>query len=145
MGFLDGLKVVTAVKSNKLSPTLLKRSRVIDKLLIQLECVKAKSDGRDYFEIQMRTVKSDAGEKTLVEHKRKIRPWWYRNADGKLVFEVRYANKTIELAKGKTGIEVENLATLIPAIDLLIKAVESGELDKHLEAVTTRFRTNIAN
>ena len=144
MGYLEGLKVVTAVKSHKLPPILLKRSRVIDKLLIQLECAKAKSDGREHFNKQIRTVKSDTGEKTQVEHVLKVRQWWYRNSDGRLVFEVRYANKTIELAKGKTGIEVENLATLIPAIELLIKAVENGELDKSLDAVVTRFRSSIS-
>ena len=143
MAFLDGLKVVTAVKTN-LPPALQRRNRVIEKLHEQIECAKAKSDGREHIIKRMRTVKSESGEKTQTEHIQKIRPWWYRNADGKLVFEVRYANKRIELAKGKTGIEVENLTTLIPAIELLMKAVESGELDKGLNAVATSIRADAA-
>lgn len=144
MAFLDSLKVVTAVKTNKLPPALQRRSRVIEKLHEQIECAKAKSEGREHVIKRMRTVKSEAGEKTQAEHVQKIRPWWYRNADGKLVFEVRYANKRLELAKGKTGIEVENLATLVPAIELLMKAVESGELDKSLSTVATSIRNDIA-
>ncbi|WP_435626417.1 DUF6641 family protein [Candidatus Ferrigenium straubiae] len=144
MTFLDKLKVVTAVKSNKLPPALHRQIRVIEKLREQIECVKAKTDGREYIIKRMRTVKSETGEKTQAEHNHKIRPWWYRNADGKLVFEVRYANKRLELAKGKTGIEVENLATLIPAIELLMKAVESGELDKSLSTVATSIRSELS-
>lgn len=144
MAFLDKLKVVTAVKSNNLPPALLRQIRVIEKLREQIECVKAKADGRELVIKRMRTVKSETGEKSQVEQSHKTRPWWYQNADGKLVFEVRYANKRIELAKGKTGIEVENLATLVPAIELLVKAVESGELDKSLNTVATSIRSELA-
>lgn len=144
MAYLDGLKVVTAVKNTQLSPTLVRQARVIEKLYIQMECAKAKAEGRDHFVTNIRSVKSESGEKGKTEHAQKIRPWWYRNAEGNLVFEVRYANKRIELAKGKTGIEVANLSTLIPAIELLIKAVENGELDKSLGVVTTNFRNKVA-
>lgn len=144
MAILDGLKVVAAVKPNDQSPIFHKRSRVIEKLHSQIECAKAKSEGREHFVKHMRTVKAESGEKGQTEFVQKIRPWWYRNAEGKLVFEVRYANQRIELAKGKTGIEVENLSTLIPAIELLVKAVENGELDKSLTAVATNFRAKNA-
>jgi hypothetical protein len=140
MAYLDGLKVVTAVKNTQLSPTLVRQARVIEKLYIQMECAKAKAEGRDHFVTNIRSVKSESGEKGKTEHVQKIRPWWYRNAEGNLVFEVRYANKRIELAKGKTGIEV----ALSPAIELLIKAVENGELDKSLGVVTTNFRAKVA-
>lgn len=144
MAYLDGLKVVTAVKNTQLSPTLVRQARVIEKLYIQMECAKAKAEGRDHFVTNTRSVKSESGDKGKTEHVQKIRPWWYRNTEGNLVFEVRYANKRIELAKGKTGIEVANLSTLIPAIELLIKAVENGELDKSLGVVTTNFRAKIS-
>lgn len=144
MAILDGLKVVTAVKPDNQSPIFYKRNRVIEKLHEQIECAKARSEGREHIIKRMRTVKSATGEKSQSEHTHKVRQWWYRNADGKLVFEIRYANKRLELAKGKTGIEVENLTTLIPAIELLAKAVESGELDKSLTAVSASIKPGFA-
>lgn len=144
MAYLDGLKVVAAVKNNRPSPVVHRRNKVIEKLQIQIDCAKAKLENREHLITTLRTKKTESGEKTHVEHVQKIKPWWYRNTDGKLIFEVRYANKRLELAKGKTGIEIENISTLIPAIELMIKAVETGELDKSLNAVANDIRAEIA-
>ncbi len=46
--------------------------------------------------------------------------------------------------KGKTGIEVENIDSLVPAIELLKKAVENGELDNVIGAISKSIRSDIA-
>ena len=143
MGYLEGLKVVTAVKPSGISPILYKRGRVTEKLYAQIECAKAKAEGRDHFITYMRSYRSETGEKVQSQQVKKVRPWWYRNAEGKLVLEIRYANKRVELAKGKTGIEVSDLNSLIPAIELVIKAVESGELDNSLIAISSSLRADL--
>ena len=91
----------------------------------------------------MRNSKTPTGETVQSQMVRKVRPWWYRNTDGKLVLEVRYANKRLELAKGKTGVEVENLANMITAIELVIKAVQGGEMDAGLNATANNFRATL--
>lgn len=143
MAILDSLKVVTYVKPT-FSPITHRRRNLVEKLQHQIGCVKAKQEGRDHFVSTVRTVKNDAGVKAQIERTQKIRPWWFRGTDGKVVFEVRYANKRIELAKGKTGIEVDGMDRLIPVIELVIQAVESGELDKALGLASTNFRSQIS-
>ena len=143
MAFLERLKVVVATKPSNISPVSQRKERLINKLYEQLECAKAKIDGRDYFVHQMRNSKAPNGETVQTELVRKIRPWWYRSSDGKLVFEVRYANKRIELAKGKTGIEVDHLESIIPTVEVLIKAVQEGEVDAGLNTIASKFRADI--
>lgn len=143
MKFLDGLKVVLAEKPANISPILSKRGCVIEKLYAQIECAKAKSEGKEYFVTHMRSFRSETGEKIQSQQVKKVRPWWYRTNEGKLVFEVRFANKKVELAKGKTGLEVSDLNSLIPALELMIKAVENGELDNSLTAISNNFRAEL--
>jgi soluble cytochrome b562 len=49
---------------------------------------------------------------------------------------VRYGARVIELAKGKNSIELENEAAILPTLDLIKKAVEAGELDAAIKAVS---------
>ena len=60
------------------------------------------------------------------------------------MLEIRYANKRLELQKGKTGIEVENIESLIPAIELVKKAVENGELDNNIVAIAKTIHSAVA-
>lgn len=144
MGYLDGLKVITSNRPANLSPTLQRRTNLLNKLSQQFECAKANVEGSDYFVRSYKFIKCETGEREQVEWQRRIKPWWYLTHEGKVIFEVRYANKRVELQKGKNGIEVDNLATLIPAIELLKKAVENGELDNTLQTTAKSIRSQIA-
>ena len=116
----------------------------MNKLSQQLECAKAKVEGSEYYVRSFKFLKCETGGREQVEWQRRIKPWWYTTHEGKVIFEVRYANKRVELQKGKTGIEVDNLTTLIPAIELLKKAVENGELDNTLQTTAKSIRSEIA-
>ena len=103
MGYLEGLKVITASKPVNLSPTLHRRNNLLNKLNQQFECARAKVDGSDYFVRSFKFVKRETGEREQVEWQRRIKPWWYSTHDGKVIFEVRYANKRIELMVENKG------------------------------------------
>jgi hypothetical protein len=143
MGYLDGLKIVTAAKPANIPPILYKRNRLIEKLQTQIECIRARSEGKEHFVTYTKISKGDDGEKLQSQQVKKVRPWWYRSSDGKIVMEIKYANKRIELAKGKTGIEVENLNALIPALQIIIKAIEEGELDGTINSISSNFRATL--
>ena len=51
---------------------------------------------------------------------------------------MKYGAKTLELMKGKNSVEVSNDAELIQTLELIKKAVESGELDQQIEAASER-------
>ena len=65
-----------------------------------------------------------------------MRAWYWRNEAGKINLVVRYGARVIELAKGKNSIELENEAAILPTLDLIKKAVEAGELDAAIKAVS---------
>ncbi len=144
MGYLDSLKVVVATKPANQPPAIHRRNNLLNKLDEQILCARAKTEGRDFYVERTKTIKNEFDVRTKVVHQKRVNPWWYRNTEGKLVLEVRYANKRIEILKGKTGIEVENIDSLIPAIELLRKAVENGELDNSIGAIAKSIRSEIA-
>lgn len=144
MGYLDNLKVVIAIKPANQPPAINRRNTLLNKLDEQVLCARAKSEGRDFYVERTKTITNEEGVRTKMVHQKRVNPWWYRNSEGKLVLEVRYANKRMEIHKGKTGIEVENIDSLIPAIELVKKAVENGELDSSISAIAKRIRSDIA-
>jgi len=75
------------------------------------------------------------GEKKRVKQPKKLRQWFYQVNDT-WFFEIKYGNKSLELQKGKVAIEVGKQENLLTTIDTLIQAVEIGELDVQLKAVT---------
>ena len=53
---------------------------------------------------------------------------------------VRYGACTIELAKGKSSIQLTTAADLVPTLELVKRAVEAGELDAQIEAAALKLR-----
>ena len=58
---------------------------------------------------------------------------------GKVCVVLRYGNKVMELAKGKTGVET-NPTGVEAVLITLKKVVECGELDTQIEAVSAGVR-----
>jgi hypothetical protein len=81
-------------------------------------------------------VNAETGNKEYKQVPKKVRTWYWRNEAGKINLVVRYGARVIELAKGKNSIELENEAAILPTLDLIKKAVEAGELDAAITAVS---------
>ena len=47
---------------------------------------------------------------------------------------IRYGARVLELAKGKFAVELASPAELLPTLELVKAAIESGELDAQLES-----------
>ncbi|MFM9993216.1 MAG: DUF6641 family protein [Burkholderiaceae bacterium] len=59
---------------------------------------------------------------------------------GKVCISIRYGAKLIELAKGKSAIEVSSGEELIKTLELIKRAVEAGELDSQIEIASTKLK-----
>jgi hypothetical protein len=59
---------------------------------------------------------------------------------GKVYISIRYGAKLIELAKGKSAIEVSSGEELIKTLELIKRAVEAGELDSQIEIASTKLK-----
>ena len=67
-------------------------------------------------------------------------PWWVSDS-GRVCVSVRYGSKVLELAKGKTAIEVTDAQDLIKTLEAVKAAVLSGELDTQIEAASGALRS----
>jgi hypothetical protein len=143
MSYLLSLKLVSSVRSNQLPPVQYRRNKLIQKLQEQLKCVKARIEGHDHIVTIQRLDKNQAtGTRKYIQVPYRIRPWWYQDpTSGKFHLELRYGSRRIELDERKTGIEVDSMENLIEAIEILILAVQDGELDESISALV-RTRRN---
>lgn len=57
--------------------------------------------------------------------------------------ELRYGARALEIAKGKTTIEVGDMAKLLPTLELLRDAVLLGEFDDLLSSASSRLASQL--
>jgi Family of unknown function (DUF6641) len=99
---------------------------------------KASQEGSTYAPTKQRKVKdAETGETKTVQVAKRVKSWAWAGENGKLCVSLRYGAKVVELAKGKSAVEVASNGDLVKALETLKQAVESGELDAQIESVAT--------
>ncbi|MDN7930688.1 hypothetical protein QZM52_05205 [Burkholderia metallica] len=142
MSTLNSLKLVATKRPNSQPQIVQRRHRLIAKIWEQTELARAQQAGASFSPTKFRSVKdAETGERRSVEVKKRVRAWWWTAENGKVCMAVRYGAKTLELAKGKTAIEIGTLDDLIPTFEMLKVAVAAGELDTQIEAVSGLMRS----
>ena len=142
MTALSKLTLITATKPNALVPIVQKRNKLIKKLHEQIELATALAEGRHYTATKLRTVTDGAGDTKTVEQPKRIRQWWWTADNGKLCLTVRYGAKLLELAKGKTAIELTSAEELVTVLETVKAAVADGELDSAIIAISGAVRSS---
>ena len=141
MSTLNTLKLVAAVKPNAVSPVLQRRNKLIAKLNEQTQLAQALVDGKSYSPTKLKKTKDAVtGEMREVSVPKRVKAWSWVAENGKTCLAVRYGSKVLELAKGKTAVEVGSSKELVAVLTTLRKAVEAGELDAQIEAVGAAVR-----
>jgi len=74
----------------------------------------------------------------------RIKAWWWTGEKGETLLSIQYGSKTLEISKGKPAIEVASAGDLVSVLDVVIDAVQSGELDAQMEAASTKLRDGFA-
>ena len=137
MSALANLKLIAAKRPVQLSPVIARRNKVAKRIAEQIALAQAKIEGKGYAPTKQRRVTDEAtGESKIITVAKRIKEWWFVTDTGKLCVQLRYGAKTVEIAKGKTAVELAKPADLVPTLETLKAAVESGELDAQLEAVS---------
>ena len=138
MSVLNNFKLVDVKRNNQLSPLQQRRNKLIKKLWEQMELVKAKQQGEIYAPKRLRLITNKVtGERATVEMAKRIRPWYWTTDSGKVCLSIHYGARVITLAKGMTAIELANETEVLPTLEKIKAAVESGELDGQIEAVSS--------
>ena len=101
MSALKSLTFTTLPKPSA-NPTLDRRTKIIARLEEQKRLLADSTYTRS-----VRTWKKDeAGQKTVVERRQRVLPWWTTTPNGSHVFFVRVGWKALEFEKGKAAIAV---------------------------------------
>ena len=139
MSTLNTLKLVAAKPQRENNPVIQRRQKLLAKLDEQIALAAAKAAGTVYTAMRSKRVKDEAGNVTVVQQPKRVKAWFWAVDGGKVCVVLRYGNKVMELAKGKTGVET-NAIELEGVLITLKKIVECGELDTQIEAVSAGVR-----
>jgi hypothetical protein len=140
MSQLATLKL-TAAKKPATQPLIVQqRTKMAKRLFEQMQLARAQRDGTVFVQTRVKTITGIDGEPTAVEVNKRVKAWWFTADSGKLCLNVRYGSKVIELAKGKTAVEVATLDELVTALATVKAAVEAGELDSQIQAASSQLR-----
>jgi hypothetical protein len=140
MSALTSLKLTTSKKPTSIPPILHRRNKLSTKIWEQIQLANAQKAGDTFTVKKFKTVKDVDGSSKNIEMQKRVRPWWFVSADGKVCVNVRYGAKLIELAKGKTAVEVATAEDLIKTLEVIKAAVEAGELDTQIEQASGAVR-----
>ncbi len=138
---LSTLKLI-AVRKPKVVPDIIKRrNKLVKKLGEQRALALAQSEGRTYAPKRLRTLRDkETGDKEVREVSVRIKPWWWIGDKGELLLHIHYGSKALEIVKGKPAIEVASAGDLVSVLDIVMSAVQSGELDTQIEFASTKLR-----
>ena len=143
MSGLSALKLVQAKREKGMSPQHARRQKLSTKLAEQIQLAKAHQSGTEFSPVRVRTVKDEAtGQSRKVEVPKKIKPWWWTGENGKLCITIRYGARTLEIIEGKNAIETDSIADVITSLQVIRTAVDSGELDKRIDAVMGQVKAS---
>jgi hypothetical protein len=129
MTLLNALTLATYETSDKLSPTVNRRRKLVAKINEQIRYATDSS----YQPTKQTWHKDSEGNEQRVTVKKRVRRWWTVRSDGTVLLTVRYGSRALELAKGKNAIVVNSVRELPTVLKRLSEAVDKGEFDKLLE------------
>lgn len=136
---LSSLKLVKRDLAAQNNAVIQRRNKVLLRLQEQRDSVAALLENKLYKPTQMAWIlNKETGEETRQPVPKRFRKWYWSDLKGTYFFSIRYGVKILELKTGKNAVEAGKKEQLIPTIDALIEAVESGELDKQLEKAAYR-------
>ena len=136
MTALANLKLVNAKRPVHLSPVVQRRNKVAKRIYEQIELAKSKLEGASFNPTRLRSIKDvETGLNKTVSVPKRVKEWWFTSDSGKLCLSLRYGAKVVEIAKGKTAVELASEKELVATLEILKQAVERGELDAQIEGV----------
>lgn len=143
---LAGLKLTATQKSSAISPVQQRRAKMIKRLKEQIQLARAESDGHQFSASKFRTIiDSETGLRKQVEVPKRVKAWWFATDSGKIAISIRYGARILELAKGKSCIEIASVAELVPTLEVIKTAIDAGELDEQLEIAAKKLREGFSS
>jgi len=138
---LAQLKLTAAKKLTHISPLLHRRHKLLRRIDEQIALASAQLNGSTYTATRLRSyTDADTGLRKTAEVAKSVKAWTFVADNGKLCVHIRYGARVLELAKGKSAIELGSHKDVVPALELIKTAVSNGELDAQIEAASVALR-----
>jgi hypothetical protein len=138
---LNALKLVASKRQQGTSPQQARRLKLSNKLEEQIQLAKAQQAGTEFAPTKLRVVHDElTGLSSKAQVPKKIKPWWWTADNGKTCITLRYGARVVEISKGKNAIETGGIAEVITSLQILKAAVEAGDLDVILAALSSRAK-----
>ena len=131
---LSGFELAESNKAVATDRVAERRIKLLSNLDEQKLAAQAVLGGKEYYGEKTVWQTGDNGEKIKTAAQRRVRQWFYTNDGSTWYLEVRYANKPLHLAKGKTAIVIATKDKLVETIEQVIAAVKAHELDTVITA-----------
>ena len=112
-----------------------RRMKLLSGLEQQKAAAAATQAGKEYFGTRDVWKTNDQGEKVKTTEQKRVKKWFYTNDGENWYLEVRYGNKSLQLAQGKAAIVVGTKDKLVAVVEKVIEAVKAAELDEAIAAV----------
>lgn len=117
------------------------RRQMIDRLKEQRGFVSADIAGEKILKTTTRFIPNKlTGEVTRQEVPVRIRRWYWQEPTGAACMNLLYGSSTIKFHDDSSTIEIKELTKVPETIDMLIEAVEAGELDGAMKAALDERR-----
>ena len=142
MSTLTKLKLISSKKQRSVSPIVMRRNKLANKIYEQIQLVTAKSEGRIYAPKKLKTyTNKQTGERMTVEVAKRVKEWFWISDSGKINLAIKYGAKTLPLnKKGANAIELASGDELIETLRTLKTATLNGELDDAINEVSSATR-----
>lgn len=141
MSALNTLKLTATKKPTQVPNVIQRRAKLAKRLWEQIELAKAEQSGTKFSVPKFRSyTDKESGLRKQVETNKRLKSWVFTGDNGKLAIAVRYGAKILELAKGKYAIELAGTSDVVPTLQIIKTAVETGELDSAIENASLKLR-----
>ena len=118
-----------AVPKPDRSPTGRFRQKIVEAIDLQLAMAEAQATGTELKRTRSRAFKNAEGVRERRDVAVRLRPWWWTDDSGATYLSLRHGGRVLEIAPGKTAIEVGALSDLPAKLTILRDAARAGELD----------------
>ena len=135
----------TAKQAVRLDKNAQRRAKLLANLSEQRKLAEAMLKGEDYVVTKAVWTKDADGKDVKVQKTKRLKRWFYNNGDREWFLELRFANKAMELAQGKTAIAIKSKSEIVGTIEKVMEAVEAKELDTVIEQVVKIGRSQRVN
>jgi hypothetical protein len=130
MTFLSTVNLISYQAAVDRSPAFQRRQKLVSKIEQQLALL---SDAA-FRPTRQIWQKAADGSLALVQKEVRLKPWWSKAANGKVVVTVRYGSKPLQLSDGCNAIELAEESQLPEVLTKLKEAVLLGEFDAVIES-----------